>query len=206
MIRETKTVVLLAVQCTLLYAGDAVAGKSPAYEFVGQVINPTPTTSVQYGFLSLIAGLDSISSQTGALVSEATALLTFYNDTTNQQVINNGPLRVVSRSGTATIYLNPSGGGDFNNPDSFRAGKPVQTCSLRRQVALDTVTGSFTTRFEMTVTSTRVFQIAGANYHLGRAGEVYHWTVTGKLTAEAPPAAHIVGFASGSSLESISVE
>ena len=199
-------VILLVIQCALLYAGDAAGAKSPAYEFAGQVINPTATTSVQYGYLSLIPGLDSVSTQTGALVSEATALLTFYNETTNQQTINNGPFRIVSRTGTATIYFNPSGGGDFNNPDTFRAGKPVQTCNLRHQVLLDTVAGSFTVRFEMTITSTHVFEIAGASYRLGRPGEVYHWTINGKLNAQAPPAAHIVGFASGGSLEAISVE
>jgi hypothetical protein len=82
----------------------------------------------------------------------------------------------------------------------------VQTCSLRHQVLLDTVAGSFTVRFEMTITATRVFQIAGNSYRLGRPGEVYHWTINGKLNAQAPPAAHIVGFASGGSLESIPVE
>jgi hypothetical protein len=161
---------------------------------------------VQIGYLSLIPGLDSISTQAGSLVSEATALLTFYNDTTNQQVINNGPFRVISRTGTSTVYLNPAGGADFNNPDTFRAGSAVQTCSLRHQVLLDTVAGSFSVRFEMTIMSTRVFQIAGNSYRLGRPGEVYHWIVNGKLNAQAPPAAYIVGFASGSSLESISLE
>ncbi len=88
--------------------------------------------------------------------------------------------------------------GDFNNADTFRAGKPVQTCTLRHQVVIDTSTGYFTASFEMTITSASVFAVNGASYLLGRTGEVYHWNVYGKLTAQGPPAANIAGFASGS--------
>jgi hypothetical protein len=148
--------------------------------------------------------LDTIS--TGGTVSEGTALLTFYNDTATQQVINNGPIRIIERTGTATIYLNPSGGGTFNNPDSFRAGTPIQTCSLRHQVILDTSTGYFTVKFEMVVTSARVFQINGSSHRLGSENEVYGWNVAGKLTQQGPPSAQIAGFASGSRAELIHMD
>jgi hypothetical protein len=171
--------VLLAAHCAALYAD------SLGYEFVGQVLNASATQSLQYGYLSSVPGLDTIST-TSAPVSETNALLSFYNDTTTQQVINNGPIRVIDRTGTATIFFNSSGGGDFANPDTFRAGKPIQTCTLRHQVVIDTSSGYFTASFEMTITSVRVFSINGSRYVLGRAGEVYHWSVYGKLTQQGP--------------------
>jgi hypothetical protein len=194
---------------TMMMLSGAVHGANPAaglvmgYEFVGQVLNASPTQSLQYGYLSSVPGLDTISTQTSGPVSEATALFSFYNDTTTQQVINNGPIRVISRTGASTIYWNASGGGDFSNPDSFRAGKPVQNCNLHHQVVIDTSTGYFTATFEMTVTSTRLFQVNGNTYRLGRPGEVYRWNVYGKLTQQGPPSAQIAGFASGSAAELI---
>ena len=199
-------VVLLVGRGAALYAGEPSAGGSLGYEFVGQVLNASATQSLQYGYLNSVPGLLDAVSTTGGPASEANALLTFYNDTTTQQVINNGPIRVIDRTGTATIFFNPSGAGDFTNPDTFRAGSPVQTCTLRHQVIIDTSSGYFTASFEMTITSVRVFQINGSGYVLGRPGEVYHWSVYGKLTQQGPPSAQIAGFASGSRAASILVD
>jgi hypothetical protein len=192
-----KSMAVIAQLAIILAAPVASAGQSLGYELVGQVLNPSATQSIQYGYLNSVAGLDTVATQSGT-VSEATALLSFYNDTTTQQVINNGPIRVIDRTGSSTIYFNAAGRGDFNNPDTFRGGKPVQTCTLRHQVVIDTSTGYFTASFELTITSTRVLQVNGASYVLGRPGEVYHWNVYGKLTTQGPPAAQIAGFASGS--------
>ena len=212
MIRTHKTItiakfsaMLLACHCAAVYAGAAGSGNSIGYEFVGQVLNASATQSLQYGYLSSVPDLITIAT-TDAPVSEANALLTFYNDTTTQQVINNGPIRVIDRTGASTIFFNPSGGGDFTNPDSFRTGTPIQTCSLRHQVVIDTSTGYFTAAFEMTITSVRVFQANGLSYVLGRPGEVYHWSVYGKLTQQGPPSAQIAGFASGSRAAKISTD
>jgi len=206
MIRTEMTVAMVQCAIIVLLAGPcAAAGPSLGYEFVGQVLNPSATQSIQYGYLNSIAGLDTVATQSGA-VSEATALLTFYNDTATQLVINNGPIRVIDRTGSSTIYFNAAGGGDFTNADTFRAGKPVQTCTLRHQVVIDTSTGYFTASFEMTITSARVFQVNGAGYLLGRPGEVYHWNVYGKLTTQGPPAAQIAGFATGSRAAMISTD
>lgn len=187
---------------TMLCRGEAVLG----YEFVGHVLNVSASQSLQYGYLNQVAGLGTIATQTGNPVSETTALLTFYSDTTTQQVINNGPLRIIDRTGMATLYLNASGGGDFNNPDSFRAGKPIQTCTLRHQVVIDTSTGYFTTTFEMAIKSAQLFQIAEKTYRLGAPGKVYRWSVYGKLTQQGPPSAQIAGFASGIRAELIETE
>lgn len=196
--------VAMTIACIPASASDeASTGTFLGYEFVGQVLNTSPAQSLQYGYLSRVSGLDTVSTQTSGPVSESTALLTFYNDTATQQVINNGPIRVIDRTGAATIYFNASGGGDFGNPDSFRAGNPIQTCNLRHQVVIDTSTGYFTANFEMTVTSARLFQINGNSYRLGNAGRVYHWSVYGKLAQQGPPSAQIAGFASGIRAEPI---
>lgn len=210
MIRRSSTfaiarfaAVLMAAHCVAVYAGEPNAGNSIGYEFVGQVLNASATQSLQYGYLSLVPGL-ATTSTTGGPVSETNALLSFYNDTTTQQVINNGPIRVIDRTGTATIFFNSSGGGDFTNPDTFRAGMPIQTCNLRHQVVIDTSSGYFTATFEMTIASLHVFEINGSRHVLGRPGEVYRWSVYGKLTQQGPPSAQIAGFASGSRIARMS--
>lgn len=185
---------------TMLSASESVLG----YELVGQVLNVSASQSLQYGYLNSVSGLDTVA--TGSSVSETTALLSFYNDTTTQQVINNGPIRIIDRTGTSTLYFNASGGGDFNNPDSFRSGKPIQTCSLRHQVIIDTSTGYFTATFEMTVKSAPLFQVNGKAYRLGVPRKTYRWSVYGKLTQQGPPSAQIAGFASGIRAELVETE
>ena len=196
---------LILLACHAMYAGETNPRNSIGYEFVGQVLNASSTQSLQYGYLNSVPNLITLSATDGP-VSETNALLTFYNDTTTQQVINNGPIRVIDRTGNSTIFFNSSGGGDFSNPDSFRNGTAVQTCSLRHQVVIDTSTGYFTATFEMTVTSVRVFQVNSSGYVLGQPGEVYHWSVYGKLTQQGPPSAQIAGFATGSRAAKISAD
>jgi len=166
------------------------------YEIVGQVLNPSAQASQQYGYLNLVRGLDRITTSAGATVSESTALLTFFNDTTTERVINNGPIRVVDRTGTGAIYFG-SGNADFANPDTFKQGTPVQNYTLRHQVVIDTSTGYFTTTFEITVTSVKGFQIDTTTYRLGHPEGVYRLNVFGKLTTQAPPSAYIAGVADG---------
>jgi hypothetical protein len=175
------------------------------YEVVGQVLNPNPQQSAQYGYLNFVRGIDRITTSAGAAISEATALLTFYNDTTTERVINNGPMRLVDRTGTGAIYYG-SGNADFGNPDTFRMGTAVQSYKLRHQVVIDTSTGYFTTVFEITVTSAKVFQIDGNTYRLGRPGDVYRLNVSGKLTQQAPPSAYIAGAADGVGAEALEVD
>ncbi|HEY2842516.1 MAG TPA: hypothetical protein VGJ09_02655, partial [Bryobacteraceae bacterium] len=73
---------LLAAQADPQKQADALIG----YEAVGQVLN-AGTQSLQYGYLNFVRDLPEIA--TAPAISEATALLTFYNDTTTVQVINN---------------------------------------------------------------------------------------------------------------------
>src|SRR5215467_13369890 len=135
---------LMLVSPSLRAQGGQPSSALIGYEVVGQVLNPTAQQSLQYGYLNFIRGLDRITTSDGAAVSESTALFTFFNDTVTERVINNGPIRVIDRTGTGAIFLG-SGNATFANPDTFRVGTPVQTYSLRHQVVIDTSSGYFTT-------------------------------------------------------------
>ena len=188
-------IVLFPASC-LRAADGQTSSPQIGYEVVGQVLNPSAQASQQYGYLNFVRGLERITNSVGASVSESTALLTFFNDTTTQQVINSGPMRLVDRTGTGAIYFG-TGNADFTNPATFKLGTAVQNYSLRHQVVIDTSTGYFTTTFEMTVTDVKGFEIDGTTYRLGHPGSVYRLTVFGKLTAQSPPSAYIAGLADG---------
>jgi hypothetical protein len=129
-------------------------------EYVGQVINgvPAPASSNQFGNLQDVAGVDS------------SLQFTFYTEATTVKAIANGPLRIVDRTGTTTIYLT-STPGDFSNPDSFRSGTPVQVSKLRQQVIVDTSTGAFTVVNINTITAAAEFVSDGKESELGRVGQ-----------------------------------
>jgi hypothetical protein len=171
-----------------------------AFEFVGQVTNfaPTPAaplgSSNQYGYLTTVRGIDSVFS--GSPHNETTALLTFFNEATTTEVSMDGPLRIVDRIGTTTIYLN-SAPASFANPDSFRSGTPVLASTLHQQAIVDTVAGTFTAVFANTISSTNAFTINGETFLLGQGGQAFRATVTGHLNATPPPTGYFGGYAVG---------
>ncbi len=157
-------------------AGDVI------FELIGQVINPSPTSSIQFGYLPFVKGIETAFAPGGA-----------QNETTTLGVINNGPLRIITREGTTTIYYNPTPSGDFSNPASFRLGAPIQTSSLRHQVVIDTADSSFTTTFVNTVQEVTPF---GERFlRLGKRGQQFRTQVFGRLNTPAPPAGFIAGYA-----------
>jgi hypothetical protein len=163
-------------------------------EFVGQ-FNNTPTTSQQFGYVSRIQGLDDTFN--GTPQNEATALFTFVTNATTDRVIANGPLRIVNRTGTTTIYLNtpPS---DFSNPASFSQGTPIQVSTYRQQVVLNTLTNAFVTTHMNTVAETHVFWLNGTNYRLGRVRETFRTSYSGQSnTPGAAPSGWFGGNAIG---------
>src|ERR1700680_3248291 len=151
-------VVALATVCASapLWASSAFHGQI-LMEYVGQVINgtPTPASSNQFGNLHGVAGVDP------------SLQFTFYTEATTVKAVANGPLRIVDRTGTTTIYL-ASTPGDFTNPDSFRSGTPVQVSTLRQQVTVDTSTGAFTVVNINTITTATEFLSDGDESLLGK--------------------------------------
>jgi hypothetical protein len=164
------------------------------FEFAGQVTNPTPTTSIQYGYFTYVKRVDTLF--TGSPENEATALLTFFREATNVRVVADGPLRVISRKGTTTIYLNHAPA-SFASPDSFRSGTPVQSSTFQQQVVVDTTSNVFTVLNDETITETAAFAIDGQNRVIGKAGDRYRTIKQGRLNTPAPPAGHFAGYSIG---------
>jgi hypothetical protein len=160
-------------------------------ELIGQVANSapgvTPATSAQYGYVSQ---LDDIAGWPG----ESASPLTFYTDTTTNRVVNNGPLRIVSRTGRLTIYHDPSANGNFADPDSFRDGTPVLIAAVRQQVILNTLTGAFSAHNVNTIMSRSRFELGDHVVVLGRPGGRFQTVISGQQAAVAPPSAHMAGY------------
>jgi len=186
---------LTLLSCPVLVAADELEHGNlhgtVTMELVGQAQVLSPSAAIQFGYLSRVVGLDAIF--TGTPQNETNAVFTFYNDTATTRVINNGPLRIVNREGTATFYLNPAAGATFTNPDSFRAGTPVMTATLTHQVVSDTVQNSFITQFSLTVTSAEEFTVGGEAKRLGHPGEKFTWIIYGRPSTSATVFA-IAGF------------
>ena len=164
------------------------------YEIIGQVINFTPTTSTQFGYYTHIKGVDALFA--GAPENETTAWFTFFRETTNLRVTANGPLRIISREGTTTVYLNATPAGNFSDPDSFRAGASIQTSTMRQQVIVDTVSQTFTVVNQDTITSNSVFTVNGSTYQIGKVGDVFRTTKNGHLSGPVP-SGYFAGYSVG---------
>ncbi len=158
-----------------------------AFEIVGQVRNPTATTSNQYGYLSKINGLSLDQVFSFSPHNESQALFTFFTEAEDTQVINNGNLRVVNRTGTTTIYYDVTHG-DFADPDSFRDGTPLLVMSLRQQVILDLAEGTFTATNVNTVVS--VEPIVGVR--LSKIGDQFRTSISGRGNTTGTPAMFVI--------------
>jgi len=164
-------------------------------EFVGQV-NNTPTTSQQFGYLSSIDGLNSIFSSS-APQNETTALFTFVTNATTDRVISDGPLKIINRTGTTTIYLN-SAPSSFNTPATFSQGTPIQVSTYRQQVILNTTTNAFTTVHMNEISQTSQFTLNGQLYQLGHQGKSFRTVYSGQANAPGlAPSGWFSGYAVG---------
>lgn len=167
-----------------------------ALEFVGQFQNSppgvTPVTHIHYGYLSYIKGLSVFS---GAPQNETTALFTFSADAATLRVISNGPLRVVTRVGKLTIYRDPSTNGSFAKPETFRDGTAVLVAAFRQEVVSNTVTNSFATFQQNTITSTRPFLAGRGKVQLGEVGETFKTYFSGQGNMPGPPSGYFGGYA-----------
>src|SRR5207247_8958601 len=128
------TIVVLVMLVTPASSDGPGRGSSDrTMEFIGAVLN-AGSSSAQYGYISSISDITGIFAESPA--NESTALLTFYSDTTTLRVINHGPLRIVNREGTMTVYFHDKPGADFANPESFRGGIPVMGLNICHKVVV----------------------------------------------------------------------
>lgn len=185
-----------------LYAQDGgriikIGEDRPELNFVGQFINSGPN-SHQFGYLSRIQGIAKVFNST-TVKDESTAMFTFSTYASNVQVVNNGPLRSVNRSGTTTIYYHPEGGASFSDPSSFEAGIPIQLSDYDQQVLLNpSVPFPFTTTHLNTITSTQSFVLGGELLRLGREHDSWRTHYLGTTnTTGTTPTGYFVGYAVG---------
>lgn len=191
----STTVALAQGSTRSVRSDDVTKVRDVTLELVGQVQNSapgvSPATSIQYGYLSYLRGLAIFEAEPQ---NESTALFTFYTDTTTSRVINTGPIRVINREGTMTVYSDQAANGSFANPDSFRDGTPVLIAGLRQQVIVDTTTGAFTAQNLNTIISTSPFQDPSGTLQIGRAGDRFRTIIFGHLNAPGPPSAYMAGY------------
>jgi len=180
-----------------VYADHRSAGDAISAGLIGQVSNPTPALSFQYGYLNYVKGLDPATLAAGSEINERTAFLTFYSHTMTQRVTNNGPMRVIDRVGQLGIYFDTAPNGDFGRLPTFQDGEQVLGAEQHHQVVIDTLTGAFTANFDLTIVWSKRFSLKGADYQLGGPGEHFAMTVFGHLNQQPPPAAHIAGVVRG---------
>ena len=201
--RQYRTSFLFAVMLSLVPGAATVVAQEVRVslrpgqvfmELVGQVLNPTPTASSQFGYLTYLRGVDGIF--TTSTPSEQTAIFTFFNDTTTRSIVNVGPMRTIVRDGTMTIYAKTTPS-DFANPDSFRSGMVVQVSRLRHTVIVNTTTNAFVTVFENEITDVAPFLLRGVLVRIGQPQETFRLTVSGQIPSPAPPSGWISGFAEG---------
>ncbi len=164
-------------------------------EITGQAIS-SPTGGTLFGYYTFIKGIDMLFAH--APEDETAALFTFFRDTTNVRVSFNGPLLILSREGTNSVYLNAAPAGDFSNPDSFRTGTAIQSATLRFQAVIDTITQTAAVVIEDTITATSVFSLNGHKYQIGQVGDVIRTTQHVHLnSAGALPSAGFGGYSVG---------
>jgi hypothetical protein len=188
--------------------GIRVAEDQELFELVGQVKNAPPAgpglpaTSVQYGYLTLVKGLDKIfTTDDPTQQNEKTARFTFYNDSVTQRVIHHGSLLIINREGTSTIYFNDNPNGDLTtpNPDSFRSGRAILTTSWRHQVIFEPapLSGHFFVHFENVVISTDSFEMDGQEFRIGKAGDQFRINLVGDPDPVGKVNGKFAGYATG---------
>jgi hypothetical protein len=169
----------------------------PDLNFVGQFTS-TATGSDQFGYLSKIQGISNVFNST-TVKNETTATFTFTNHATNVQVVNNGPLRAVTRKGTTTIYYHPEGGANFADPSSFEAGIPIQVSDYDQQVMIyPSVSFPFLTTHLNTITSTQAFVLNGELFRLGREHDAWRTQYLAfQNVGTSPVTGYFLGYAVG---------
>jgi hypothetical protein len=152
------------------------------FEITGQARVLSPTSAIQYGYLSSISGLDGIfSTDVPSAQNETNAFFTFSNTATTLRATTQGGLVVVTREGTMTVYLDSAPNGNFADPTTFADGTPVQVSTWRHQVILDSATNRFTVQFTNTITSVTPFDWRGESIRLGRVGKRFRIIGSGLL-------------------------
>jgi hypothetical protein len=160
--------------------GESQGGDS-ALEYIG-MIEQTGSQFAAIGYLTHMKGLMPSQLFTGA-VSEATAKFTF---SATAEIMNHaqvGSTISIGAPGQLSIYFNPAGGANFNDPASFTQGTLIAVINLRffnvlSVIAPDLGMSSGSAHgWQETVTS---FVLDGQTYRIGVQGLTHNLTLSGK--------------------------
>jgi hypothetical protein len=207
-----KKLLILVVVCVVAAAvavsafghSSSVKKKSPRvtvlhhlwFELVGQYINSapgvTPVTHIHYGYLSWVQGVSAFKASPRAAAS---AEYTFFANGQTSPLITNGPLFFATRTGTLTIYRDPSHNSDFKRPGTFRDGTRVLVATYRHEPIVNSLTKAISLFSHDRITFTRPFKTAHGMVRLGTVGETFDEHYTGQGTMPGPPSGYFIGYA-----------
>jgi plastocyanin len=171
--------------------GGATDGNN-ALEFIGRLDQRGADLTI-YGYLTRIAGLETADLFTDpdpANWNEGTARFTLFGAfqitgraTIDEQVI------AVTAEGTATFFVNESGGGSFEVPESFLSGTQIAESNVRVHNVLSVYEpeqGIANGDAALVWTSNDPFVLNGENFQLGRPDGKHRLTFSGLGTLEEP--------------------
>src|SRR5438132_1681226 len=78
--------------------------------------------------------------------------------------------------------------GNFNDPNTIRDGRPIRTMTLKQQVILDVVEGTFTTVNVNAVNEASSFLIGGDKFQLGGEHDQFRTLINGRTNDTGTPA------------------
>jgi hypothetical protein len=160
--------------------GAAVGGRT-AFAYLAQV-DQDGDDILDYGYLTAIAGLDVSQLFAADPHDETTARFTFYGTATLISRVVRNNVFAIDANGSIRYFFNPTGGADFSNPDSFRAGKQIAVDGTKFHdilsvTAPNTGTPSLTAFLDRRKVSS--FILDGSTYRFGHAGLLQRSIATG---------------------------
>lgn len=181
---------LAAAQAAPSPVGVSTAGQN-AYEFIGR-IDQTGPNFTGHGYLTYIRGLNNnqIFSSNPVNQSEDTARFTYVATATLTSRAILSDVFVINSVGTITFYFTPSPPNrTFGNLNSFAAGTPIATASMRYQDILlvqSANKGLATGLGEVTQLSVTPFNLSGQSYRFGASHLIYRYSTVGNGTRTNP--------------------
>jgi hypothetical protein len=156
-----------------------------ALEFLGRSDQDGLAVS-HYGYITHADGVaDAALFLDPASRTEASARFNYVAQTTLDTRHTLGNLIITAGTGTLTVYLNETPGGDFANPKSFARGTPVATYSMRYHSVLNVQqpnSGITTISADTVQLTATAFRLQGRRQSLGARGLRQHISATGQGT------------------------
>jgi plastocyanin len=172
---------------TTTTVGDAING-SNALEYAGE-IEVRGNDLTLFGYLTQIAGVETATLFTDddpANWNESTARFTFFGSGTETSRTGAGEsVAAISAEVSAQFFINTSGGGSFENPESFLSGTEIAAADLAFHYVVTSIDDDTETAVgdaALVWTSSTPFALDDANVQLGRVDGRHRLTYSGLVT------------------------